>query len=56
MIPSDPQRQELLWQKMLKDEQNGALLACGTKSDPEVENFGFVLGHAYTIVNFYLFS
>ena len=50
-IPSDPDRQEALWHRMLKDENNGALLACGTKGDPEVENFGFVSGHAYTIVN-----
>lgn len=50
MIPSDPQRQETLWQKMLKDENAGALLACGTKSDSSIEQFGFVSGHAYTIV------
>ena len=36
MIPSDSGRQQALWQKMLRDENSGALLACGTKSDPEV--------------------
>ena len=55
-IPNDPQRQEALWNNMLKCDNEGALLACGTKADDSVENFGFVKGHAYTIVIIDLFS
>lgn len=55
-IPSDPAKQELLWQKMLINDKNGALLACGTKSDANIEEHGFVKGHAYTIVSIDLFS
>ena len=29
---------------------DGAIMCCGTKSDPEVEKMGLVLGHAYTMV------
>jgi hypothetical protein len=28
----------------------GAILCCGTKGDASVEKYGFVKGHAYTIV------
>ena len=55
-IPPDQSRREKLWENMLRCDQNGALLACGTKSDSAIEQFGFVKGHAYTIVIFYLYS
>ena len=51
-IPSQHDKQEQLWHNMLRDFNNGALLCCGTKSDKSVEDYGFVLGHAYTIVHF----
>ena len=41
---------------MVESDERGGLLACGTKSDPDVENYGFVKGHAYTIVLFLLLS
>ena len=41
---------------MMKAYKNGAVLCCGTKSDPNVEKAGLVLGHAYTIVIILLLS
>lgn len=35
---------------MLKSENEGALLCCGTKPDESIEQHGFVKGHAYTVV------
>jgi hypothetical protein len=35
-ISTDPDRQERLWQEMLVNDRNGALLACGTKASADV--------------------
>lgn len=43
-----------MFQKLIEATTEGAIMCCGTKSDPEVEKMGLVLGHAYTLVIFYL--
>ena len=40
---------------MWEADQNGAIFCCGTKGDESIEKYGFVKGHAYTVVNFMLF-
>jgi hypothetical protein len=35
---------------MIELYSKGALICCGTKSDPSIEPDGFVKSHAYTIV------
>jgi hypothetical protein len=35
---------------MLANFRAGALLCCGTHGDGNIEELGFVKGHAYTIV------
>jgi hypothetical protein len=36
--------------------EKGGILCCGTKGDDDIEKYGFVKGHAYTIVLCILFS
>lgn len=31
----------------------GGILCCGTKDDDNIEKYGFVKGHAYTLLNLY---
>ena len=41
---------------MLKDFDNGAILCSETKADKSIEDQGFVLDHAYTIVSLSWYS
>lgn len=55
-VPRQPEKQNELWAEMWEAYSKGAILCCGTKGDDSVEKYGFVKGHAYTIVTFLLCS
>jgi calpain-15 len=55
-IPRAPEQQNELWGTMWEAYSKGAILCCGTKGEEAVEKYGFVKGHAYTIVRIVLCS
>lgn len=55
-VSADKEQQNALWLKMWEAYSKGGILCCGTKGEDKVEKYGFVKGHAYTIVFHRIFS